>query len=750
MATKEINGEVQHYLNHIAAYDREFSKWETRVGKIIKRYRDDTRTSQDTGSRFNILWSNVQTLKAATFARLPKPDVSRRFRDNDQVGRVASLILERALDYEITHYGDYRESLTSCIYDRFLGGRGVSWVRYEPKFKPGEAGEIQITEDTENEGEEAEEQEPGEVIDYECAPTDYVHWRDFGHNVARTWEETTIVWRKVYMTRPMLEERFGEKLAKKVPLDAQPEEMKNASKEGVDKRALVYEIWDKETGKALWLSKSMSEFLDEKDDPLDLEGFYPCPKPLFSTVTNDSLIPIPDYALYQDQANALDTLSDRIDGLVKALQVKGVYDASTPELARLFSEATNNDLIPVKNWNAFAEKKGLQGAIDLVDIAPIAAALIQAYQAFEQVKNQVYDITGISDIVRGQSVASETATAQQIKGQYASLRLKAYQDDVNRFATHLIQLKAQIICQHFSAETILTISAADQLNDADKGMIPQALALLKNEPLRSFRIEISTDSMISMDESQEKQDRVEFLSAVSQFLEKAVQATQVAPQVVPLALDMLKFGVAAFKVGKSIEGQIDQAAEQFKEELKQKAQQPPQPSHEQMQLQAEQQMAQAKMQAEQQTEQGRQQGEMQRFQMQQQMEQQTKQAEMQQEMALEQMRARLEMEKEARAQAAVDRNEAMQRQATVEAEQIKAASAERLKLIEVAGQIEIARMGAESAPDAATAGQESNVIMQKLVETQTELLSHMAQPKSASIRIAKQADGSFVGERVDS
>tara|TARA_R110000868_G_scaffold247991_1_gene504338 strand:+ start:742 stop:2991 length:2250 start_codon:yes stop_codon:yes gene_type:complete len=748
MATKEIDGEVQHYLSHIAAYDREFSKWETRVSKILKRYRDDTRTSQDTGSRFNILWSNVQTLKAATFARLPKPDVSRRFRDNDQVGRVASLILERALDYEITHYSDYRDSLTACIYDRFLGGRGVSWVRYDPKFKPGEAGEIQITEDAENEGEEAEEQETGEVIDYECAPTDYVHWRDFGHNVARTWEETTMVWRKVYMTRPMVEERFGEKLAKKIPLDAQPEEMKNASKEGVDKRALVYEIWDRETNKALWVSKSMGEFLDEKDDPLELEGFYPCPKPLFSTITNDSLVPVPDYALYQDQANALDTLSDRIDGLVKALQVKGVYDASTPELARLFSEATNNDLIPVKNWNAFAEKKGLQGAIDLVDIAPIAAALIQAYQAFEQVKNQVYDITGISDIVRGQSVASETATAQQIKGQYASLRLKAYQDDVNRFATHLIQLKAQIICQHFDPKTILMISAADQLNEADKQMIPQALELLKNEPLRSFRIEISTDSMIQMDESQEKQDRIEFLSAVGQFLEKAVQATQVAPQVVPLALDMLKFGVTAFKVGKSIEGQIDQTAEKFKEELQQKAQQPPQPSPEQMQMQAEQQMAQAKMQIEQQSEQGRQQGEMQRFQMQQQMEQQTKQAEMQQEMALENMRAQLEMEKEARAQDAADRNEAMQRQAMVEAEHVKAASAERLKLIEVAGQIEIARMGAESAPDAAQAGEESNVIMQKLVETQTELLAHMAQPKNSSIRIAKQPDGSFVGERV--
>lgn len=618
----QIPDEVQYYLNHIAAYDREFSKWETRVTKILKRYRDDNRNSQDTGSRFNILWSNVQTLKAATFARMPKPDVSRRFRDNDPVGRVAAMILERALDFEITHYPDYRDTLTSAIYDRFLGGRGVSWARYEPHIRAmgGPDDGSQITED-QDEAPEIEEQ-----LEYECAPTDYVHWRDFGHNVARTWEEVTIVWRKVYMTRPMLRERFPD-IADKIPLDAQPEEMKNASKEGVDKRALIYEIWDKDTGKALWMSKSLSKVLDEKPDPLGLESFFPCPKPLFSTITNESLVPIPDFALYQDQANALDTLSDRIDGLVKALQVKGVYDAATPELARLFTEATNNDLIPVKNYAALAEKGGLKGGIDLVEILPIAQALGQAYQAFEQVKGQIYDITGISDIVRGQSVASETATAQQIKGQYASLRLKVYQDDVARFATHMVQLKAQIICQHFAPETIAMMAAVDQLAPQDQQYIGPAIELLRNDPMRSFRIEISTDSMIMMDEQQEKQDRMEFLGATSGFLEKCVQASQVAPQIVPLALDMLKFGVTGFRVGKSMEGVIDQAAEQFKQELAQKAQQPPPPDPEQI-----------KQQAETQREQGRLQMEMQLEQMRMAMEQQAEERKMEREMMMEQVR----------------------------------------------------------------------------------------------------------------
>ena len=124
-------------LDVVSAYDNEFKKWEGRVTKIIRRYRDDARgQSGNETAKFNILWSNVQTLVPAVYARLPKADVSRRFGDNDPVGRVASLLLERTLDYEIEHYPDYRSSLYNCVEDRFLGGRGVAWVRYEPHVRP--------------------------------------------------------------------------------------------------------------------------------------------------------------------------------------------------------------------------------------------------------------------------------------------------------------------------------------------------------------------------------------------------------------------------------------------------------------------------------------------------------------------------------------------------------------------------------------------------------------------------------------
>jgi hypothetical protein len=612
-----LNKTYEDWYNTIAQYDKSFREWEARVPRIIKRYRDDSRTRNNPNARFNILWSNVQVIKPAIFARLPRPDVSRRFRDNDPIGRVASMMLERALEYEVEHYHDYRSAMDNAVLDRLLGGRGTAWVRYEPHIvaeqsatRDGLAGQdvgngVQITEDAdEAETENAELVESEERIEYECAPVDYVHWRDFGHTVGRTWEEVTAVWRKVYMSRQALIDRFGEEVGSKIPLDTKPDSDKWATKQMTAEhfQACIYEIWDKEQGKVFWVSKSMGEILDEKDDPLQLEGFFPCPKPMYATLTTDSLEPIPDFVLYQDQAKQLDTLADRIDGFINALKVRGVYDASEPSLARLFSEGENNVLIPVKNWAAFAEKQGMKGAIDLVDITPIAQALTMCYQAMEQVKGQIYEIMGIADIQRGQTDPNETLGAQIIKSNNAAGRLKTMQHAVVDFATELLSIKAQIICKHFTDDTIVKISGAMQLSPQDQQLVPQALQLLKDEPAKNFRIEVTSDSMIYQDEQQEKADRIEFLGALSQFMNQALPVATQAPELTPLLMEMLKFGVTAFKAGKGMEGLIDETADQFRNKAKAMEGQPKPPPVEIQKLQMQMQAKQAEMQVQSQLE----------------------------------------------------------------------------------------------------------------------------------------------------
>ena len=616
-----VNHTYEDWYKTIMGYERSYKRWEARVDRIVKKYKDDSRYDRNPNARFNILWSNVQTIQPAIFARLPRPDVSRRFRDNDPIGRVASMMLERALEFELEHYGDYKASMNNVVIDRLLGGRGTAWVRYEPHIIGEEAGMtdgdtpddgLQVTEDTdEAETEGGMENENPERIEYECAPVDYVHWKDFGHTTARTWEEVTAVWRKVYMSRPALVERFGEELGYQIPLDTQPDDLKQSYKtnDGVYE-ALIYEIWDKETGKVLWISKSLGKILDERDDPLQLENFWPCPKPLYATMTTDSLEPIPDFVIYQDQARELDVLCDRIDGLINALKVRGVYDASASELQRLFSEGENNTMIPVSNWMAFAEKQGMKGAIDLVDLTPFASALMSCYQAMDQVKGQIYELMGIADIQRGQTDPSETLGAQIIKSNNAAGRLKTQQHAVVDFATSLLSIKAQIICNHFTDDTLIKISGAMQLSDTDKQMIPQAIALLRDEASKNFRIEVTSDSMIYQDEQQEKADRIAFLAAVGQYMQMALPAAQASPELTPMLCEMLKFGVTAFKAGKQLEGIIDETADKLREAQKQSEGQPKPPPVEIQKAQMENQAKMQQLQMTAQLEQAKLQGQM--------------------------------------------------------------------------------------------------------------------------------------------
>jgi flagellar biosynthesis GTPase FlhF len=221
------------------------------------------------------------------------------------------------------------------------------------------------------------------------------------------------------------------------------------------------------------------------------------------------------------------------------------------------------------------------------------------------------------------------------------------QHEVVNFATALLQIKAQIICQHFTDDTIVKISGAMQLSPQDQQLIPQALALLKDEPAKNFRIEVTSDSMIYQDEQQEKQDRVEFLTAVSGFMQTALPVAQGVPELTPLLMEMLKFGVTAFKAGKGLEGLIDETADQFRQQAEAAKGQPKPPSPEEQKMQMQMQMEQQKMQMQQQIEQAKIQGEIelekakQEFQAQEnqlkfQLEDQRNREQMQMEMQLEQ------------------------------------------------------------------------------------------------------------------
>jgi hypothetical protein len=453
-----------------------FDQWHTRSKRIVKRYRaergDVSENSDELeGARFNILWSNVQTLMPALFAKSPKPVVERRYLDRDDVGRTASVILERTLSYELDD-GTYLSALKKGVLDRLLPGRGVVWIRYEPKFTPMPGKTQDVSAQTPSAGvQEATSDAPIEQVADESVVVDYIDWRDFLTSPARTWEEVWWVAKRVYMTRDELVKRFGP-VGKEPTLDWSPVETSSSavgqSTEGNTKqrRAKVWEIWNKQARCVYWMAESYKEkMLDQKDDPLGLESFWPVPKPLFATLTNDSLIPVPDYIEYEDQANELDDLTTRITNLVKTIKSCGVYDASVSELKRMFEEGFENELVPCDNMAEFSSKAGANGMghIWLLPIKDMAATLIQLYDARERTKQVLYEVTGISDIVRGSSQGgAKTATEQRIKGQFASMRLNDMQAEVARFARDTLRIMGEIIAEHFDPMTLFEISGFEQ------------------------------------------------------------------------------------------------------------------------------------------------------------------------------------------------------------------------------------------------------------------------------------------------
>jgi len=134
---------------------------------------------------------------------------------------------------------------------------------------------------------------------------------------------------------------------------------------------------------------------------------------------------------------------------------------------------------------------------------------------------------------------------------------------------------------------------------------------LRDQAAKNFRIEVTSDSMIYQDEQQEKADRVAFLASVGQYLQMAMPAAQAEPQLVPMLVEMLKFGVTAFKAGKQLEGMIDETADRLRESAKQAEGQPKQPPVEIQKVQMQQQAEMQKLQMTAQLEQAKMQNQMQ-------------------------------------------------------------------------------------------------------------------------------------------
>lgn len=554
-------GIVRRWLMEIKLADREEENWRKEAKRVVEIYRNEKDEggiiAQAKRNSFNILWANTEILAPAVYNSTPKPDVRRRFRDSDPIGKVVSEVLSRALSYSVDDCGLHEVAELSVI-DYLLAGRAVMRVRYEAEVA-------------------------GDVVQKQKVRPELVHWDDFRRGPGRTWREVPWIAFRHRLTRDEGVKRLGD-VWKEVPLEECEVEDKDAETLPADafKRGIAWEVWDREAKEVIWIAPShKAKPLKVIEDPIGLEDFYPIPQPLYSLRTTGTLIPVPEFCVYEDQAKELERVTRRIQKLVEACRVRGVYNSVLSEIRNLLqTDSQDNELIGAENVAAIAASGGLDKNIWMMPIDTIASVLVQLYQQREQIKAIIYELTGISDILRGSSSASETARAQEIKSQFGTLRLQKRQNAVATFLRDAIRIMGEIIAEHFEPEALAQMTGI-KLPSAQEKMMAQAQAqqlsatgqpipeelqavlmqpswdevtqILRSDDLRGYRVDIETDSTVQQQVVQEQRDITELLNGIVSFLAGVAPAVESGAMPVETAKALLLSAVRRFRLGNEVE-----------------------------------------------------------------------------------------------------------------------------------------------------------------------------------------------------
>jgi hypothetical protein len=323
------------WQKELSAADKRLKGFTNRGTKVVNRYLAKTEGASDDDAetgiansidsfQLNFFHKNINTIRAMMMGSTPQVEVTREFADpDDDIARVAATLFQRILQADVEVSGsDEPAVLKQALSDHLLPGLGAARVRYsftKEKVQVMNPQTVTVVE--------------VEKITDEKADIEYVHWQDFKWGWARTWKEAPWIAFRAYLTREEAVERFGEEKAKDLDYKEQTPSSTDESTitdEGTQKsnisKAQVWEIWDKNRRKVFWYSAGVEEVLDEKDDPLGLDGFWPMPRPLMANLTTTLLVPKADYLFTLDLYNEIDVLGMSIHMLTRAMKVVGVYD----------------------------------------------------------------------------------------------------------------------------------------------------------------------------------------------------------------------------------------------------------------------------------------------------------------------------------------------------------------------------------------------------------------------------------------
>lgn len=517
-------------------------KWRQMGEKTITRYRAESGDERSRTAKFNILWANTEIMRPALYSATPMPDIRPRFESGilpREALRTVSNVLERTIEYAIDAQ-DFDAIIAASVLDYLLPGRTVVRVRYKPEFS------------TETVIDEYGQQSEQEVLTDERVCVENVAWEDFCHGYGRTWGEVEWVAFRHRMTKKDVKKKFPERADEINYVDES--RVKQEEKDTVS-RAEIWEIWCKSERKIYWLAYGGAVqdelILDTDDDTLELDRFFPVPRPLLAVDTPSSLLPKPEYYMYKDLAEELDEITSRIQRITKAIRARFAYNPDyAGDLAKLF-EANDAEGVPV-NSSADFINGGLQTSTYHLPINDYVGVLEQLYRRRVDIIQTIFEVTGLSDVLRGATDPRETATAQNIKAQFGSQRLQRKQREVQRYVRDVVRLMAEIIANVYSPETMTKVTGIP--------VAPELIEFMRNDQMLSYKVDVETDSTAIEDVQRQKDDMAEFLNALNNYFNAIGPAVQQGTVPIDSATDLLKSMVQKYRLGKLAEDAIDRIA----------------------------------------------------------------------------------------------------------------------------------------------------------------------------------------------
>lgn len=583
---------VQKWLKRISDARKIEEKWRTDAKEAISIFECDNTDMVP----YNILYANTQILSSSVYNRPPKPIVKRKHNDRDLIAKMSSEVVKRMLTYFIDDsdptYPSIDTLMQSAVIEGLVPGRGCTKVKY----------------DAEIEGEDENSE-----VKYETICGEEIPWDRLVHGYGKKWCDVPWIAIIHYMTKDEVEDLLednenSEDILSSIQFTYEDEALKQEkessnSNDTNAQLARVYEIWDKTDKKVLWIASGYDKApIKELDDELKLTGFFNIPEPLRFFKRISGLTPQILYKSYKNQAKELNRITRRINAIIEQLKYRGAYDSSIEDLSRI-QTLEDGEFTPAKNI-ANLDGKKLADALFAMPLSELITVLQQLYVNREQIKSVIFEISGIADIMRGNTAASETLGAQTLKSQWGSMRLRDMQKEVARYCRDYLRLMAELGITKLNQDTIQAITNLQYPTNQDRMGMQQQLAgmqqqlmvlqmqqlppeqvqpqidsisqqmqelqsqiaiptweeildLLRNDLLRNYRIDIETNSTIESDASDEKQDVAEFMGGFSQLMNGFSPLVEKGILPFEAAKAMMLAVTRKYTFGEEVEEQLD-------------------------------------------------------------------------------------------------------------------------------------------------------------------------------------------------